>query len=62
MPADVKSAPSGPRPVPPALLPEQGGWHVGEWWPNDRPRWVAVIDSEIELEPTHWLVAPDEPA
>src|SRR4051794_8980285 len=43
------------------FCPEQGGWHVGQWWGVDRARWVAVVDDAIELEPTHWLPAPAAP-
>jgi hypothetical protein len=44
------------------FCPEQGGWHVGQWWGVDRARWIAVIDAAIELEPTHWMPAPAGPA
>jgi hypothetical protein len=44
------------------FCPEQGGWHVGQWWGVDRARWVAVVDDAIELEPTHWMAAPAGPA
>ena len=27
----------------------------------DRPRWAAVIDTNIELHPTHWREAPERP-
>jgi hypothetical protein len=43
------------------FCPEQGGWHVGQWWGVDRARWVAVIDDAIELDPTHWMAAPADP-
>jgi hypothetical protein len=62
---------AGPQPIATAAreherslllyCPEQGGWHVGQWWGVDRARWVAVIDDAIELEPTHWMAAPSEP-
>ena len=62
---------AGPQPIATAareherslllFCPEQGGWHVGQWWGVDRARWVAVIDDAIELEPTHWMRAPGEP-
>jgi hypothetical protein len=62
---------AGPQPIATAArdherslllyCPEQGGWHVGQWWGVDRARWVAVIDDAIELEPTHWMPAPAEP-
>ena len=68
----TREEPSGPQPI--ATLtpepdtayllfcPEQGGWHVGEWWPVDRPRWVMTFDASMELDPTHWLLAPPDPA
>jgi hypothetical protein len=62
---------AGPKPIATApreheksfllFCPEQGGWHVGQWWGVTRARWVAVIDDAIELEPTHWMTAPAEP-
>jgi hypothetical protein len=57
----IEDAPQEPDTSILLFCPEQGGWHVGEWWPNDRPRWVAVIDADIELEPTHWQPAPPYP-
>jgi hypothetical protein len=63
---------AGPQPISTApreheaslllFCPEQGGWHVGQWWGVDRARWVAVVDDAIELEPTHWMPAPADPA
>ena len=63
---------AGPQPISTApreheacillFCPEQGGWHVGQWWGVDRARWVAVIDDAIELEPTLWMPAPADPA
>jgi hypothetical protein len=44
------------------FCPEQGGWHVGQWWGVDRARWVAVIDAAKELEPTYWMEVPADPA
>jgi hypothetical protein len=41
--------------------PDQGGWHYGEWWTIDAERWVAVIDAEHELHPSHWK-AGESPA
>jgi len=37
--------------------PEQGGWHTGIWADG---RWVARIAAIIELEPTHWMLAPPD--
>jgi hypothetical protein len=66
-----REEPSGPQPI--AALtpepdtayllfcPEQGGWHVGEWWEMDRPRWVMTFDASMELDPTHCLPAPADP-
>jgi hypothetical protein len=44
------------------FCPEQGGWQVGGWWTMERPRWVAVLDATIELEPTYWMPTPADPA
>jgi hypothetical protein len=44
------------------FCPIQGGWQLGQWWGQDRARWVAVIDEAIDLKPTHWLPAPADPA
>lgn len=38
--------------------PEQGSWHVGKWL---APRWVAAIDVEHVLKPTHWMHVPASP-
>ena len=43
------------------FCPEQGGWHVGQWWAVDQARWVALVADAIELEPTHWMAAPSDP-
>ena len=44
------------------FCPEQGGWHVGEWWNVEGSGgWVAAIDTEWRLEPTHWMLAPPDP-
>jgi hypothetical protein len=37
--------------------PKQGGWHTGVWADG---RWVARIAPTIELEPTHWMLAPPD--
>jgi hypothetical protein len=50
----IATAPREPELPLQLFCPDQGGWHVGEWWPTDRPRWVAVIDADHELQPTHW--------
>jgi hypothetical protein len=42
--------------------PEQGGWHVGEWWNVEGGFWTAAIDTNWLLEPTHWLPVPPDPA
>src|SRR4051794_6263605 len=57
----IVSAPHQPEVTVLLFCPEQGGWRLGEWWTLDRPRWVAVIDASIELEPTHWMPAPANP-
>jgi hypothetical protein len=54
-PQPIQTAPRQPEVSVLLFCPEQGGWHLGEWWTLDRPRWVAVIDASIELEPTHWM-------
>jgi hypothetical protein len=52
-----------PEPDTPYLLycPQQGGWHVGEWWNAEGGFWTAVIDTDSLLEPTHWMAAPPNP-
>ena len=59
----IDSAPREPDMSLMLFCPEQGGWHVGEWWPAEEPgKWVAAISTEIELQPTHWayvLPAPE---
>jgi hypothetical protein len=49
-----------PKPDTSYLLfcPDQGGWRVGEWWAIEGGRWIAAIDTESELYPTHWTPAP----
>ena len=52
---------SAPKEGEDALLlycPEQGGWHVGKWL---APRWVAAINAEHVLNPTHWMHVPASP-
>jgi hypothetical protein len=67
-----REEPSGPRPIATVtpepetayllFCPEQGGWHVGEWWTVEGSgRWVAAIDTQWGLEPTHWMPAPADP-
>ena len=56
--------PARPRPIATApresgasvmlFCPRQGGWHVGQWWPEGRGGWVASIDTSIGLDATHW--------
>ena len=60
-PEAIATAPREPQPSLLLFCPEQGGWHVGEWWAVEEPgKWIAAISTDIELEPTHWAyVLPD---
>lgn len=60
-PQPIATAPRVPDTSIQLYCPDQGGWHIGEWWPIDRPRWVAVIDAERELHPSHWRECPPSP-
>lgn len=72
-PARTREAIAGPQPITTLqpkpdtsyllFCPEQGGWHTGEWWNVEGAgRWIAVIDTESELYPTHWMSAPADPS
>jgi hypothetical protein len=41
--------------------PDQGGWTVGEPRGPAPAEWVAVVDTAIQLRPTHWMPAPIDP-
>jgi hypothetical protein len=43
------------------FCPDQGGWTVGEPRGPAPAEWVAVVDTEIKLNPTHWMPAPLDP-
>lgn len=43
------------------FCPEQGGWHVGEWWTIDGPgRWLLALDAATELMPSHVMDVPPD--
>lgn len=37
------------------FCPDQAGWQVGTWSLGDAGRWMATIDGEVELHPSHWM-------
>ena len=65
---DLISAATRPQPIATApktaqrdlvlYCPEQGGWYTGEWLGE---KWLLAMDAELELKPTHWMVAPAAP-
>jgi hypothetical protein len=44
----IETAPREPDTSMMLFCPDQGGWHVGEWWNVEEPgRWVASIDVSL---------------
>lgn len=42
------------------FCPENGGWHVGQWWTlDDAARWVLAFDPLVELHPSYLMELPD---
>ncbi len=58
----IETAPRGAEQPVLLFCPDQSRWQTEEWWTADRPRWVAVMDASIDLEPTHWAPLPASPA
>ncbi len=55
----IETAPKFPDTSVLLFCPEQGGWHVGEWWEVDGSgQWVAAICPDITLEPSAWIMVP----
>jgi hypothetical protein len=44
------------------FCPDGGGWRVGEWQPlGPDGKWVAVLDIQQELRPSHVVAGPSAP-
>lgn len=58
----IDCAPRGLREPLLLFCPGQGGWQVGHWNAGCEPAcWVAAVDGETVLDPSHWVETPPPP-